>query len=179
MSMRQTPEPPRARPQPDLQLEQVYRLTEAFRGIALAWESIAAGAWSTAAVQSFAALARRTAVDLSTLGCGALDRAVVELVLALDAITVAGTVTAHQIDRVDYALAHIRGVTVQRILAMELASVAVAGGCAPALCEEPCPRCSAHGVCAILRRRAAPPEPSARPAVAAPGARPALTARSR
>lgn len=153
MSMLQTPEPPRTRPQADPQLVHVYRLTEAFRGIAMAWEAIASGAWSTAAVQSFAAMARRTALDLSTLGCGALDRAVVELVLALDAITVAGTVSPHQVERVDYALAHIRGVTVQRILTMELASVALPGECAPALCAEPCPRCSAHGVCTILRRR--------------------------
>lgn len=158
MSMLQTPESPpnrppvESRPAADPQLQQVYRLTEAFRGIAMAWEAIASGAWSTAAVQSFAALARRTALELSTLGCGALDQAVVELVLALDAITVAGTVSSQQIERVDYALAHIRGVTVQRILAMELTCVAVPGE-APTLCAEPCPRCSSYGVCAILRRR--------------------------
>lgn len=153
MSMLQTPEPPTVPPRAGTGLTNLYRVTEAFRGLAMAWESIASGAWSNAAVQSFAALARRTALDLSTLGCGALDQTVVELVLALDAITVAGAVSPQQIERVDHALAHIRAVTVQRILALELGAIGVPGGTAPALCSEPCARCAEHGVCAILRRR--------------------------
>jgi hypothetical protein len=132
-------------------LEGVYKVTEAFRSIAVAWESISAGSWSTAAIQSFAALARRVALDLSTLGCGALDRAVVDLVLALDAITVAGTLSDQQLGRVDQALAGIRSVAMQRLLTLDLADAAVAGGEPPMLFQESCPRCAASGVCAILR----------------------------
>lgn len=132
-------------------LEGIYKVTEAFRSIAVAWESISAGSWSTAAIQSFAALARRVALDLSTLGCGALDHAVVDLVLALDALTVSGTVSEPQLARVDYALAGIRAVATQRLLSLDLAEVAYAGGEAPALFHQNCPRCSAGGVCAILR----------------------------
>lgn len=132
-------------------LEGVYKVTEAFRSIAVAWESISAGSWSTAAIQSFAALARRVALDLSTLGCGALDRAVVDLVLALDALTVASSVSEPQLARVDYALAGIRAVAMQRLLALDLGEVAFAGGEAPALLHEGCPRCAASGVCTILR----------------------------
>lgn len=152
MSMLRMPERPTPRPQADSRLAQLYKLTEAFRSIATAWESIAANTWSTAAVQSFAALARRHALDLTTLGCGSLDQAVVELVLALDAITMAGAVTAQQVERVDHALAHIRAVTTQRMLAMELSSIAVVGDGSPALCAEPCARCAASGVCTILSR---------------------------
>ncbi|HMQ31444.1 MAG TPA: hypothetical protein PKD53_12000 [Chloroflexaceae bacterium] len=133
------------------QLEGVYKVTEAFQSIAVAWESISTGAWSTAAIQSFAALARRVALDLSTLGCGALDRAVVDLVLALDALTVASTVSETQLARVDHALAGIRAVTMQRLLVLDLEGVAVAGGQAPALLAEGCARCASGGVCAILR----------------------------
>jgi hypothetical protein len=134
-------------------LEGVYKVTEAFRSIAVAWESISAGSWSNAAIQSFAALARRVALDLSTLGCGALDRAVVDLVLALDALTIAGAVSEPQLARVDYALAGIRAVAMQRLLALDLAEVAIAGGEAPALFHESCPRCAVSGICAILRAR--------------------------
>jgi hypothetical protein len=132
-------------------LEGVYKVTEAFRSIAVAWESISAGAWSAAAIQSFAALARRVALDLSTLSCGALDRAVVDLVLALDALTVAGTVSEPQLARVDQALAGIRQVAMQRLMALDLAGMAVVGGEAPMLFQESCPRCQATGVCTILR----------------------------
>jgi hypothetical protein len=141
--------PQRAEPR----LASLYQLSETFRSISAAWEAIASGTWSTSAVQSFATLARRHALELSTLGCGALDQAVVELVLALDAVTVAGAVSPHQVERVDYALANIRAATVQRILALELPAIACAGECAPVLCEEPCARCAASGVCAILWRR--------------------------
>lgn len=154
MSALKTPERQTIRPQPDPRLANLYKLTEAFRVIASAWESIAAGSWSTAAIQSFAALARRNALDLATLGCGSLDQTVVELALALDAITLAGVISPQQIERVDYAIAHIRAVTVQRILALELPQLAMAGELAPALCEAPCARCSEHGMCAILARRA-------------------------
>lgn len=152
MSMLQshTTTTPRMRSGP--QAASIYKITEGFHSIANAWESIATGQWSTSAVQSFAALARRTALEFSTLGCGALDRAVVELVLALDAITVASTISAQQIERVDHVVAHIRAITTQRIMAMELSTLAVASEYAPVFCDEPCARCSASGVCAILRR---------------------------
>jgi hypothetical protein len=117
----------------------------------VAWESISAGAWSAAAIQSFAALARRVALDLSTLSCGALDRAVVDLVLALDALTVAGSVSEPQMARVDHALAGIRQVAMQRLLALDLAGMASPGGQAPVLFQESCPRCQGHGICTILR----------------------------
>jgi hypothetical protein len=133
-------------------LEGVYKVTEAFRSIAVAWESISAGAWSTAAIQSFAALARRVALDLSTLSCGALDRAVVDLVLALDAITVTGAVNEQQLSRVDQALAGIRAVAMQRLLTLDLAEMASAGGEAPMLFHESCPRCANSGICTILRK---------------------------
>lgn len=133
-------------------LEGVYKVTEAFRSIAVAWESISAGAWSTAAIQSFAALARRVALDLSTLSCGALDRAVVDLVLALDAITVTGSVNEQQLGRVDQALAGIRAVAMQRLLTLDLAEVAQVGGEAPMLFHETCPRCANSGICKILRK---------------------------
>ncbi|PDW03784.1 hypothetical protein [Candidatus Viridilinea mediisalina] len=101
-------------------LDEVYKVTEAFRSIAMAWESIAVGSWSPATIQSFAALARRVALDLSTLGCGALDKAVVDLVLALDTITVTGNVGDAQLRRVDQALAGLRAITMQRLLALDL-----------------------------------------------------------
>lgn len=132
-------------------LEGVYKVTEAFRSIAVAWESISARSWSTAAIQSFAALARRVALELSTLGCGALDRAVVDLVLALDALTVSDTVSEPQLARVDHALASIRAVAVQRLLTLNLGEFAVPGGEAPALLHESCPRCAVSGVCVIKR----------------------------
>lgn len=147
---------PERQPQGPLELperlEGVYKVTEAFRSIAIAWESISAGAWSTAAIQSFAALARRVALDLSTLGCGALDRAVVDLVLALDAITVAGSVSEQQFARVDYALAGIRAVAMQRLISLDLSALEIGSDEAPVLFREVCPRCAASGVCVILRK---------------------------
>lgn len=133
-------------------LEDVYKVTEAFRSIAVAWESISAGAWSTAAIQSFAALARRVALDLSTLGCGALDRAVVDLVLALDALTIAGSISEQQMTRVDQAIAGIRAVAVQRLLTLDLARIALAGEEAPAIFHETCARCASSGVCTIVSK---------------------------
>lgn len=132
-------------------LEGVYKLTEAFRSIAVAWESISVGAWSTAAIQSFAALARRVALDLSTLGCGALDKAVVDLVLALDAITVAGTISEQQIARVDHALAGIRAVAIQRLVALGPLDTLEPSDEAPVFFQELCPRCMNNGVCTIMR----------------------------
>ncbi|RRR70901.1 MAG: hypothetical protein EI684_12385 [Candidatus Viridilinea halotolerans] len=134
-------------------LEGVYKVTEAFRSIAMAWESIAVGSWSPATIQSFAALARRVALDLSTLGCGALDKGVVDLVLALDTITVTGNVGEAQLRRVDQALASLRAITTQRLLAMDLATVGFSGGEAPMVMHESCPRCAASGVCTISRGR--------------------------
>lgn len=132
-------------------LEGVYKLTEAFRSIAVAWESISVGAWSTAAIQSFAALARRVALDLSTLGCGVLDNAVVDLVLALDAITVAGVISEQQIARVDHALSEIRAVAIQRLVALDMSGTPGSGDEAPVFFQESCPRCAKSGVCTILR----------------------------
>ncbi|NTU79723.1 MAG: hypothetical protein HGA45_10035 [Chloroflexales bacterium] len=132
-------------------LDGVYKVTEAFRSIAMAWESISAGSWSTAAIQSFAALARRVALDLSTLGCGTLDKVVVDLVLSLDAITVTGAINDQQIARVDYALAGIRAVAMQRLLALDLAEAMDEGNEAPMLFQETCPRCTSGGVCSIQR----------------------------
>lgn len=132
-------------------LEGVYKLTEAFRSIAVAWESISVGAWSTAAIQSFAALARRVALDLSTLGCGALDKAVVDLVLALDAITMAGTISEQQIARVDHALSGIRAVAIQRLVALDTPDTLGPGDEAPVFFQELCPRCANSGICTILR----------------------------
>lgn len=132
-------------------LEGVYKLTEAFRSIAVAWESISVGAWSTAAIQSFAALARRVALDLSTLGCGALDKVVVDLVLALDAITVAGTISEQQIARVDHALSGIRAVAIQRMVALDMVDTIGCADEAPVFFQESCPRCSNSGICTIMR----------------------------
>jgi hypothetical protein len=134
-------------------LEGVYKVTEAFRSIAMAWESIAVGSWSAATIQSFAALARRVALDLSTLGCGALDRSVLDLVLALDTITVTGDVSEPQLRRVDQALAGLRAVAMQRLLALDLGEAGVSGAEAPVLMSESCPRCAASGVCAMMRQR--------------------------
>ncbi|MFV9503223.1 MAG: hypothetical protein AB4911_01520 [Oscillochloridaceae bacterium umkhey_bin13] len=133
-------------------LDDVYTVTEAFRSIAVAWESIAAGAWSTAAIQSFAALARRVTLELSTLGCGALDSAVVDLVLALDAITVSGSISKQQLARVDQALATIRAVAVQRLMALSLNDTSYNGEYSPVMFHEVCPRCAASGICAITRQ---------------------------
>ncbi len=130
----------------------VYRMTEAFRSIAVAWDSIIAGAWNPAAIQSFAALARRVALDLSTMGCGALDSAVVDLVLALDTITVSGVVSEQQLMRVDYALAMIRSVAMQNLMAMDLQAPNLHSELAPVLLHEHCPRCASSGVCAIMRK---------------------------
>ncbi|PDV97425.1 hypothetical protein [Candidatus Chloroploca asiatica] len=135
------------------QLNDLYRSVEAFRSIAIAWESIASGAWSLAAIRSFAALARRVALDLSTVGCGALDQAVIELVLALDGITVAGTLDESLMEQVDHALAKIRGVTVQRVLALDFSAIASEGGSAPVLMSETCPRCAAHAICTLVHAR--------------------------
>lgn len=134
-------------------LEGVYKVTEAFRSIAMAWESIAVGSWSAATIQSFAALARRVALDLSTLGCGSLDRAVLDLVLALDSITVTGDVSEPQLRRVDQALAGLRAVAMQRLLALDLGEAGVSGAEAPVLMHESCPRCATSGICAMTRNR--------------------------
>lgn len=142
--------PPRAEPRP----ASIYKTIESFHSIAIAWEAIAAEQWSTSAMQSFATLARRNALELSTLGCGALDRALVELVLALDAITVTYEPSAQQVQRVDHAIAHIRAVTTQRILALELPMAAAVGEASPVLCAEPCARCGSAGVCAFVEGRA-------------------------
>lgn len=133
-------------------LDDVYTVTEAFRSIAVAWESIAAGAWSTAAIQSFAALARRVTLELSTLGCGALDSAVVDLVLALDAITVSGSISKQQLTRVDQALATIRAVAVQRLLALSVNETGYNGEYTPVMLHEVCPRCATSGICTITRQ---------------------------
>jgi hypothetical protein len=130
-------------------LDGVYKVTEAFRSIAMAWESIAVGSWSAATIQSFAALARRVALDLSTLGCGSLDKAVIDLVLALDAITVSGNVGEPQLRRVDQALAGLRAVAMQRLLSLDLDTIGMCGGEAPMLMHESCPRCARTGVCTI------------------------------
>lgn len=136
--------------------DDVYTVTEAFRSIAVAWESIVAGSWSVAAIQSFAALARRVTLELSTLGCGALDSAVVDLVLALDAITISGTISKQQLARVDQALAVIRAVAVQRLMALGLNENAYNGEMAPVMLHETCPRCAASGVCVTLNPSRAP-----------------------
>lgn len=151
MTVMRTPDRRQTPPEPPERLEGIYRVNEGFRAIAAAWESISAGSWSTAAIQSFAALARRVALDLSSVGCGALDRAVVDLVLALDALTVADSVSEAQLVGVDYALAEIRAVTVQRLLALDLAQLAHPAGEAPALLRESCARCDTASACAILR----------------------------
>jgi hypothetical protein len=132
-------------------LDGIYKVTEAFRSITIAWESVSTGVWSGAAIKSFAALARRVALDLSTLGCGTLDKAVVNLALALDGITVAGTINDQLIASVDYALAEIRIVSTQHLLIMDQASAMGDSDQAPMFLQEGCPRCAAYGVCAIMR----------------------------
>jgi hypothetical protein len=133
------------------QLDGIYKVTEAFRSITIAWESISTGVWSSPAIQSFAALARRVALDLSTMGCGSLDKAVVDLVLALDAITVAGTINGQQINRVDYALSEIRMVATQHLLTFDLSDTMDEGNETPMFFQSECPRCATYGVCAIMR----------------------------
>jgi hypothetical protein len=124
-------------------------VTEALHSLAAAWEGLTAGAWTTAAVQSFAVLARRSALELGHAGCGAIERGLVELTLALDALTLADTVSQSQIERVDYAIAQLRAVTVQRMLGSAL-PCAGAPGEAPALFMDICPRC-ANTACGVVR----------------------------
>jgi len=132
-------------------LEGVYKVTEAFRSIAIAWESITAGAWSMPAIQSFAAMARRVARDLATLGCGSLDKAAVDLVAGLDAISMTGMIGDQQIARVDHALAAIRMLAVQHVLTLDLGETMDEGNQAPVFFQSDCPRCASYGVCALRR----------------------------
>ncbi len=132
-------------------LEGVYKVTEAFRSVAIAWGAISTGAWSMPAIQSFAAMSRRVARDLATLGCGSLDKAVVDLVGGLDTISVTGMVSDQQIARVDHALAEIRMLAVQHLLTLELGETMDEGNQAPVFFQSDCPRCASYGVCALRR----------------------------
>ena len=132
-------------------LEGVYKVTEAFRSIAIAWGAISTGAWSTPAIQSFAAMSRRVARDLASLGCGSLDKAVVDLVTGLDAISVTGPISDQQIAHVDHALAAIRVMAVQHLLTLTLGEAMDEGSQAPVFFQSDCPRCASSGICALRR----------------------------